>query len=174
MLFKQEFNKQLQHRVEFKARWARVFAKVIDICFSLLFCVIAGKWGIPLTITYIVLSDALFEGQSLGKKIAGFKVIDLETGNYCTAIQSILRNFILTIPFAFFLGGFIGAIIGFIMVFLIWGFEAYLVLTLGSFKRFGDIIANTSIIANDPDCEANIKKIHYPTNWSQDLAAPVQ
>lgn len=43
-------------------------------------------------IAYFVLSDALPNGQSIGKRILGIYVISKSTGKSCTIIQSIARN----------------------------------------------------------------------------------
>ncbi len=44
---------------------------------------------------YLFLKDALFDGQSLGKKILGLKVVDFKDQTKpCNLIQSIKRNFV--------------------------------------------------------------------------------
>ncbi|MCP4325269.1 MAG: RDD family protein [Alteromonadales bacterium] len=52
---------------------------------------------------YFLLSDALFNGQSIGKKLFKIAVVSRTSGNKCSAIQSIVRNLLLVIlgPFEF-------------------------------------------------------------------------
>ncbi|MFL7863932.1 MULTISPECIES: RDD family protein [Vibrio] len=48
--------------------------------------------SIFLSISYLLLSDALPSGKSFGKRLLGISVIDKTTGKYCTIWQSFLRN----------------------------------------------------------------------------------
>ena len=48
--------------------------------------------GILLAVFYFSVSDALQNGQSVGKKLMGFNVISMEDGEYCSIKQSIIRN----------------------------------------------------------------------------------
>ena len=73
---------------------------------------------------YFILSDALPNGQSLGKKLLGIKVVSKKTGKPCTILQSIVRNIFTPI---------LGVI------------DAALI--LGSNRqRLGDVFANTIVI----------------------------
>ena len=51
--------------------------------------------GVALAIGYLLFSDGLGNGQSLGKRLVETKVIDSVTGEECTFGQSFLRNFLL-------------------------------------------------------------------------------
>ncbi len=165
------FRRQLRQGVEKKARKGRLVAKSIDLAISLLFAAFTGIMGLFFSILYIVLSDSLFEGQSIGKKLVGLRVIDLETGNYCNIKQSIFRNALLALPLIFFFGGPIGSIIGICLFSAVVIFEVYLVSKIGSFQRHGDMIANTSVIANHPCLE---KKTINDTiqDWTQEIVSP--
>jgi len=52
----------------------------------------AGIISVVFAGIYLILSDALPKGQSLGKKLLNISVINKQTGNYCTLWQSFLRN----------------------------------------------------------------------------------
>jgi uncharacterized RDD family membrane protein YckC len=61
---------------------------------------LAGMLWLPallFCLAYIIFSDALPEGQSLGKRVMGIAVVDRRTGRPCTAWQSFLRNVLLAI-----------------------------------------------------------------------------
>ncbi len=167
------FRRQLRQGVEKKARKSRLVAKSIDLAISLLFAAFTGVMGLFFSILYIVLSDSLFEGQSIGKKIIGLRVIDLETGKYCSIKQSIFRNALLALPLIFCFGGLIGALISLCLFSAIVIFEVFLILKIGSFQRHGDMIANTTVIANHPCLEKPTinSKIQ---DWTQEIVAPVQ
>jgi uncharacterized RDD family membrane protein YckC len=56
-----------------------------------------GMAGLCLGLTYLWLSDALPNGQSIGKHVMKISVIDTETGKPCTIFQSFIRNFLLSV-----------------------------------------------------------------------------
>ena len=66
------------------------------------FQVIVGLACLPLGglgLFYLLLKDSLGQGQSLGKRIYGLRVVDAESGEPCTHRQSLVRNLWLLIPF---------------------------------------------------------------------------
>lgn len=73
---------------------------------------------------YFVLSDALPNGQTIGKKILGLSVVSKSTGKPCTIFQSIVRNIFTPI-------------LGVIDAVLIFGKKR---------QRLGDIMAGTIVI----------------------------
>lgn len=48
--------------------------------------------SISVAAIYLVFSDSLPRGQSLGKVLLGMSVIDKDSGNYCSIWQSFIRN----------------------------------------------------------------------------------
>ncbi|WP_194790695.1 RDD family protein [Pseudomonas sp. UFMG81] len=78
--------------------------------------------GVPLA--YYLFSDALPNGQSVGKKLLGMCVIDERSYLNCNIAQSFVRN--ITTPFL--------SIFDWIFIFF------------GSRKRLGDMLANTIVI----------------------------
>lgn len=73
---------------------------------------------------YYLLSDALPNGQSIGKRLLKMSVIHFETHAPCSIVQSIIRN--LTTPFI--------------------GFFDWIFIFFGSRRRLGDMLAITLVI----------------------------
>ena len=85
---------------------------------------LVGIMTITIPFAYFVLSDALPNGQSIGKRLLSMSVINKSTGKPCSVFQSIARN-ILT------------PILGVIDALLILGKKR---------QRLGDRMANTIVI----------------------------
>lgn len=81
-------------------------------------------------IVYILVRDALFDGQSVGKRILKLKVVQTEEGRNVNYMDSALRNLPLAIPF-------------FNLVFII--VEAVFVLRDEDGIRLGDKLAKTQV-----------------------------
>lgn len=131
------------------AKLTRLIAKGIDLFIVFLFSIWIYPLGLLLGIVYIALSDGMNEGQSAGKKFMGFAVKSLEDGSPCSYKQSVVRNlpFILPLLLAVvpFWGWILGAVLGIGLV----GLELYLLYNLDSGHRLGDVMADTSVMAND-------------------------
>ncbi len=171
--FDQIYEKYETSPVLFRARLARVAAKAVDFGVFTVFIFIPGKLGILLGLTYLALADSLFDGESLGKKLLGIRVVDLEEGTPCSVRQSFVRNIPLLIPFLFsFFGGW-GWVITILSLLPLSLLELYLVMKLDSFHRVGDILAQTTVIGNDPHCEKHQEKLKY-TRWKdEDQQVPI-
>lgn len=127
----------------------RVIAKAIDVLVIVAaYFLVSVLWrplGIASAVLFCALGDAMGAGQSVGKRIVGMRVIEDSTGIPCSFQDSFLRN----APFA--LGVFFAAIPVFwvfaILVILpLCLFEVYLLLTLESGVRLGDVLGNTLVI----------------------------
>ena len=80
----------------------RFFAQLVDYVVLILICTIffsAGlvveifiTVGVITSLGYLLLADALPGGQSLGKRVLGIAVRDLQTNKPCNVGQSFLRN----------------------------------------------------------------------------------
>jgi uncharacterized RDD family membrane protein YckC len=79
---------------------------------------------------YIVVKDCFF-GISIGKRVSGCRVVDYETGKPIGLFQSLLRNILLLIPFA-------------------WILEFVVILLQKDRRRIGDWIANTIVVKGPP------------------------
>ena len=81
---------------------------IINLVYSVLTAVIAGIPDIALSllfglllIAYLLIRDALFHGQSIGKYTVGLRVVDME-GQPCDLRKSGLRNLIFIVPVLIF------------------------------------------------------------------------
>ncbi len=111
---------------------------------------IAYPWGLALSIGYLAISDSLFDGQSVGKRIIGFRVISLEDGRPCGMRQSLIRNLPVLLPLCFALVPFWGWILCVLLSLPLIFLEIYFLFKLDSAHRLGDVMADTTVIGNDP------------------------
>ncbi len=94
----------------------------------------------------------------------GFAVISLEDGKPCSTKQSVIRNLPIIIPLAFAVIPPWGIIFGMILFPPLILLELYLLFKLDSAHRLGDVMADTTVIANDPN-RADIRKAQE--SWFQ-------
>lgn len=108
-----------------------------------------GFIGVVAGPLYILISDGFFRGQSVGKKLAGLRVVRTDAGKEgerCTFRRSIVRNLpygVITllsqIPI---FGGFVVLPLGILFLLV----EAYFVYADERGIRIGDIYADTQVI----------------------------
>lgn len=147
-----KFNKKYLLRSSFNsARLSRLLAKAIDIFLVIIMSLLFYPFGLLVALFYMGLSDSLYDGQSVGKRLIGFAVISLEDGRPCTVKQSIIRNLPILIPMAFAIIPLWGWIICSIFAVPLILLEVYLLFKLDSGHRLGDVMADTSVIGNDPN-----------------------
>lgn len=85
------------------------------------------------------------EGQSLGKRIIGLRTLDEATGTPCSLLGSFMRNLPLGVVI-------ISSQVPVLGLFLFSGFclfvslEVYLLMTLETGVRLGDVMANTLVV----------------------------
>ena len=84
---------------------------------------------IVVNILWMTLKDLMWEGAAPGKKMAGLKVISIETGKKISLAQGFIRNILLIIPFVL--------VIGYII-------EIIMLATKG--ERLGDKWAKTRVV----------------------------
>ena len=128
----------------------RFLAKLIDFLIAGAFFAFPSIVGPLAGITYILISDGLKGGASLGKRIIGLRVIlPARGGAPCDFKSSIIRNSIFgAAPAAFILIGWIpylGKFLAFIMLAVAIIAEMVLIYTDDSGSRFGDRIAGTMV-----------------------------
>lgn len=157
------FNKRYILRSSFNtSKFTRLIAKAIDLFIVLILSMLLYPFGLLLALFYLGLSDSLYEGQSVGKRFMGFAVISLEDGRPCSVKQSIIRNLPLLIPMAFAIIPIWGWIICSIFAVPLTLLEVYLLFKLDSGHRLGDVMADTTVIGNDPN-RVDIRKA--TTGW---------
>ncbi|MBF0312364.1 MAG: RDD family protein [Oligoflexia bacterium] len=132
------------------ARLSRMIAKFLDLLIVAILCTIIYPLGVFLGIAYLCISDSMQGGQSIGKRFIGLAVIGLSDGRPCTFKQSCMRNLPLLIPLSMMIvplwGWFLAVMLGLPLISL----ELYLLFMLDSGHRLGDVMADTTVIANDP------------------------
>lgn len=125
---------------------ARAVARASDLTLALLVSRVAGLAGILAGLLYLLVADALMHGQSLGKRIAGLKVVHLPTRQPAELQHSLVRNAPFALAFLFTsappLGWLLFLLIGLPLVL----FEGYMVYTDSLGIRLGDIFADTQVI----------------------------
>ncbi len=144
------------------ARLSRLIAKAVDLFLVFCLSVLFFPLGLILGILYLSICDGLMEGQSVGKRFMGFAVKSLEDGSPCSYRQSVIRNLPLTIPLLLCVIPFWGWLLGFFLGLFLIGLEVYLLYNLDSGHRLGDVMADTSVMAND-DTFVGLKK--RKTSW---------
>ena len=133
------------------AKITRIIAKGIDLFIVVILSMLFYPFGLLLAMFYIGISDSLHTGQSVGKRLMGFSVISLEDGKPCSIKQSIIRNLPLLIPMGFAIIPLWGWIFCSILAVPLMILEIYLMFKLESNHRLGDVMADTTVIANDPN-----------------------
>lgn len=132
-----------------RARLSRLLAKCIDFGLVLLGAVFYYPMGLLLGVIYLCISDSLYDGQSIGKRLVGFGVISLVDGSPCSTWQSFIRNLPFTVPLFFLIFPFWGWIFSAIFAVPLAAMEVYFLFRDQSPHRLGDIMADTTVIAND-------------------------
>jgi uncharacterized RDD family membrane protein YckC len=120
----------------------RIIAKSLDIIVIAIAAKTIPQVGYIAGLSYLLISDGLLEGRSLGKKVIGLKVISASAGRAGTFRDSILRN----IPFAVALLLLQIPLIGWLLSAAIFVLEFLLMLGNKEGHRLGDDIAGTKVI----------------------------
>jgi len=120
----------------------RVLAKFIDLSIVYSIWKIFPESGLFLGILYILVSDGIFKGKSIGKFFLRLRVIKLEKNSPADFRDSIIRN----LSFAFALLLFKIPLIGWALSIIIFIFEFIMIVGDSDSKRLGDYLANTSVI----------------------------
>ena len=155
--------KYLLKNSEKAGKSARLFAKAVDLFLCLLLSFFFYPVGILLAVFYLSVSDALQNGQSVGKKLVGFMVVSMEDGEYCSIKQSLIRNLPITIPLFFAVIPIWGWIIWILSGSFLVVLEIYLMLKLDSGNRLGDVMADTTVNAIvGPDGEKAVAANWFP------------
>lgn len=125
----------------------RVLAKAIDAVIVGIFLEAVPRVGFFAGLIYLLISDGLFEGKSIGKRLINLRVVDLKSGKPCAFKGSIIRNS----PFA--LGYILMSIplVGFIFPLIIIIFEGLIMIGGEQGRRFGDELAGTQVLDSESE-----------------------
>ena len=72
--------------------WLRAGARLVDVAIAWSLYRASGPAGVVMAFLYILFADGMLQGQSLGKKMFGVKVIYLPTRSGARHRDSVLRN----------------------------------------------------------------------------------
>jgi len=122
----------------------RTASKCVD--FILVFAIMEAlpSAGWLAGVLYILISDGLMGGQSLGKKLIGLRVIG-PAGRPCDIKSSILRNASLALGLVLFRL----PLLGWLLLIALAGFEFVTLIGSPKGSRFGDELAGTSVIETE-------------------------
>lgn len=120
----------------------RILAKAVDLVIIAAAVSIVHQTGYLAGIIYLLISDGLFDGRSLGKKIMRLKVVSAKDGRVADFRDSIIRNAI----FAVALLTYAIPLFGWILALGIAVFEFLLMLGNSEGMRLGDDLAATKVV----------------------------
>lgn len=134
---------------------SRIIARAIDFLIVVALLEIVPGIGFFAGVAYILIADGLFRGRSIGKRLAGLKVVHHINDNMtedCGYKESALRNS----PFAaaYVLAGILvfipllGWILSFAVIAAVLIFEGLVMLGSEDDMRLGDEIANTRVLVD--------------------------
>lgn len=109
----------------------RLLAWLIDLLMLIGFSALFGPPGWLVSAGYILGRDGLFDGQSIGKRIMGLKVVAHHPPVRCTYLDSLVRNMLWLVPV-------VNVVMGFT------GLNALLHEPRG--RHWGDLLANTQVV----------------------------
>lgn len=131
------------------AKNSRLTAKLIDLFIVLLLSGIFYPITLIFGLVYAAFADSIQNGQSVGKKIIGLRVISVDDGSPCNPKQSFVRNLPILIPLFFSIIPIWGWMFSFLLALPLIGLEIYLIYNLHSGHRLGDVMAETTVMAHD-------------------------
>jgi hypothetical protein len=127
----------------------RAVAKALDLLLIAAVWELLPKAGFYAGIFYILVSDGLFSGRSVAKKVIGLQVISLKTKSPCSMRDSIIRN----LPIAAGILLIKVPLIGWILFAAICILELVLITGSEDSVRIGDMLANTTVVVRDDKTE---------------------
>jgi len=122
----------------------RIAAKILDFILIAAVIEIIPRAGFFAGLAYLLLSDGLIDGRSLGKRLIRLLVVSSESGQFCSFRESILRNSTLGLGYLLLLIPWIGWLGSAVVT----GIELILLVGSRDGKRLGDELAKTTVIEN--------------------------
>jgi hypothetical protein len=127
-------------------RWV---AKVIDLLVAAAIDRLIPPVGFFVAVTYLLIADGLRPWGSVGKHLLGMAVRG-PGGRACGVRESILRNWVVAVPFAvwsvFQHGGWVVTVLGWIGLLGALGLEGVLLVGNPQGRRLGDELADTRVV----------------------------
>lgn len=102
--------------------------------------------GVLAGLLYLALADALWHGQSIGKRLAGLRVVHVPSRTPAGLGQSVVRNGPFCLAFLFYAVPIVGWILLVIVGLPLLAFETYMVSSDSLGIRIGDVFADTQVV----------------------------
>ncbi len=119
----------------------RLVGKAIDLLLAYLLAWIVPHVGPLAGMAYLLVADAIHNGQSIGKRLMGIKTVHIPTRSPATPIHSAVRNLPTSLAFALTLNPVLALVAGPILA-----FEANMAFSDPLGIRIGDIFADTQVV----------------------------
>jgi uncharacterized RDD family membrane protein YckC len=120
----------------------RIFAKVLDFILIAAVAEVVPKAGFYAGLLYLLISDGLFEGRSIGKLLIGLRVVSATGDEPCSVKESIMRNALLGAGLMLYKLPWIG----WIFIILVSVLEFLILLGSKNGMRLGDELAKTIVV----------------------------
>ncbi len=120
----------------------RTIARSLDFILVATAIKLIPQVGFFFGLIYLLISDGLFDGRSVGKRVMRIRVISLPAKDNCTFKQSILRNTTMAAAMMLYKIPIVGWIFAVALLF----FEFILMLGNTEGMRLGDYMANTVVV----------------------------
>lgn len=120
----------------------RMFAKVLDFILIAAVAEIVPRAGFYAGLSYLLISDGLFNGRSVGKYLMGLRVVSVTTNEPCSMKESIVRNAPLGVGLLLYKIPWIG----WIFIVLVSAFEFLILFGSRDGMRLGDELAKTMVV----------------------------
>lgn len=123
----------------------RVMAKLVDFILIAAAITLLPRVGHLAGLVYLLISDGLFDGRSLGKKVLRLRVLSLPAGTGGSFRDSVLRNSTLFFPLLLYNI----PLLGWIFAAAVLALEFLLTLGNGDGMRLGDDFARTKVVEEE-------------------------
>ncbi|MCL5022250.1 MAG: RDD family protein [Nitrospirae bacterium] len=120
----------------------RIFAKVLDFILIAAAAELVPRVGFYAGLVYLLISDGLFDGRSVGKLLIGLQVVSETSGEPCSMRESIARN----APLGAGLSLYQLPWIGWIFIAVVSAVEFLILLGSKNGMRLGDELAKTWVV----------------------------
>lgn len=124
----------------------RAVARASDLTIGFMLSSVSGSVGVLAALIYLLVADALWHGQSVGKRIAGIKVVHVPTRTSADLRHSMVRNAPFALAFLFTVISLWGWLLFVLLGLPLVLFEGYMVYSDSLGVRLGDIFADTQVI----------------------------
>lgn len=124
----------------------RFIAKSIDLLIFGFLSEVFYPYGFLAGVLYLLISDGFLDGESLGKRIIGLKVVMSLDGKKPDFKDSIIRNSLLAIPLLFSFIPLIGYFLLVVTGLCAYGAEIYFIIKSPEGERIGDRFAFTRVV----------------------------